>query len=79
MGLAFREVSGQAPTSSRYPCNPLLNIQISIEELRDVEVRQATRKLKNGRAAGTDRISAEMIKTSMNTFMDVRLTLFAII
>lgn len=35
------------------------------------KIHHATRKLKSGRAAGTDRITAEMIKISLNTCMEV--------
>ncbi|XP_065582594.1 uncharacterized protein LOC136041763 [Artemia franciscana] len=59
------------------PVTPCLNLQISTEEPSDVEISQAGCKLKNGRAAGTDRISAEMIKASLSVCMTVWLTLFA--
>ncbi|XP_065580172.1 uncharacterized protein LOC136040034 [Artemia franciscana] len=59
------------------PVTPCLNLQISNEEPSDVEISQAACKLKNGRAAGTDRISVEMIKASLSVCMTVWLTLFA--
>ena len=59
------------------PVTPCLNLQISTEEPSDVEISLAACKLKNGRAAGRDRISAEMIKTSLTVCMTVWLTLFA--
>ncbi|XP_065577531.1 uncharacterized protein LOC136038388 [Artemia franciscana] len=59
------------------PVTPCLNLQISTEEPSDLEISQAACKLKNGRAAGTDRISVEMIKASLSICMTVWLTLFA--
>ncbi|XP_065576374.1 uncharacterized protein LOC136037582 [Artemia franciscana] len=53
------------------PVTPCLNLQISTEEPSDVEISQAACKLKNRRAAGTDKISAEMIKASLSVCMTV--------
>ena len=61
------------------PTLPFLELQINTEEPSTEELVQAARKLKNGRAPGSDRISAEMIKASLGACITVWITFFACI
>ena len=67
------------PNTADIPTTPFLELQINTEEPSTEELVQAARKLKNGRAPGSDRISAEMIKASLGACITVWITFFACI
>ena len=52
------------PNIADIPTTPFLDLQINTEEPSTEEIVQTVRKMKNGRAPGSDKISGEMIKTS---------------
>jgi len=67
------------PNTADISTAPFLDLQINTEEPSTEEIVQAALKMENGRASGSDKISAEMIKASLGACITLWIAFFACI